>query len=222
MRNVAGSEVESPTGHHDVVDVRFPAPWIFEKRFKRLTGDALKLFLFGYGYSVFNEMEGRIPDDDLAEIPGVNLAAVQELAAVGLWTRDGDSWVLDRYDETQSSLAELAAASRARVLARDRKARQRSKEKSESDAHLKSRVTSEDRKGKDRTGVEVGNSSTARDPDEGWPPPAPVGAGFDPADDRKLGTDWPVTAVPGQRRDPEPPPQFVIFDRVNAKTNGQS
>ncbi|MCW6008704.1 hypothetical protein K1W54_29780 [Micromonospora sp. CPCC 205371] len=207
-------EVESPTGR-PVVDVRFPAPWIFEKRFKGLSGDATKLFLFGYGYSVFNELEGRIPDDDLPDIPGVNLACVQELERAGLWTRDGSGWLLARYSETQSTLAELAAAARARIAARDRKARQRVREKGEDDAGLMSRVTPQERRGKDRTGVEGGTPNTQQQADEGWPDVAPVGAGSGfSSPNVKDTSDWPGgRSIPGQRVD-DPPPKFGIFDRM--------
>lgn len=223
MHNVADSEVESPTGHHDVVDARFPERWLNDTRITRLSGDAFKLFGLGLMFAVANKREGFLYEDDLDDIKRIDRSRVFELEQAGLWERDGNGWRLDEYAETQTSLAELEASARARVLARDRKVRQRKRERAEDDdAGLKSRVTSQARTGQARTGVEEGTSSRDGDTDESWPSPAPVGAGFDLADDVKDGKDWPVVSVPGQRQEPDPPqasPSFAIIERMKAETD---
>lgn len=233
MHNVGSREVESPTGHHDVVDARFPERWLNDTRITRLSGDAFKLFGLGLIFAVANKREGFLYEDDLEDIKRVDRSRIFELEQAGLWKRDGNGWRLDEYSETQTSLAELEASARARVLARDRKVRQRKKERAEDEGAdgLMSRVTSQARPGQDRTGVEGGTPNTQQQADEGWPDVAPVGEGVDSPSAWNSGRtstrttafasggvkdreDWPVgAAIPAQPVDLEPQ-AFAIFDRM--------
>lgn len=217
MRNVADSEVESPTGHRDVVDARFPERWLNDKRIVRLSGDAFKLWGLAILYSVANRQEGFLHEGDLRYIHDVDVSRAFELEKAGLWKREGDGWWMAEYDDTQTSLAELDAAANARRAAREKKARQRARTKQDDGSNLLSPGTSQARTGQARTGVEGEPFQQQQDDDEGWPPATPVGAGFDLADDRNDKVDWPVVSVPGQRADPDPPkppPAFPIFDRM--------
>lgn len=159
-----------------------PERWITDTRFTRLSGDAFKLFAFGLLFAVANRREGLLHDDDLPDLPRVDLKRMAELEKAGLWTREGDGWRIAEYAGTQTSLAELEAMDRARILARDRKARQRQREKAEAESGQMSRVTSQARTGQARLGQanDKGTSHIEVNVKEGgdWPTPAVPGSGI--------------------------------------------
>lgn len=222
MRNVADSEVESPTGHRDVVDARFPERWLNDKRIVRLSGDAFKLWGLAILYSVANRQEGFLNEGDLRYIHDVDVSRVFELEKAGLWSREGGGWWMAEYEDTQTSLAELDAAANARRAAREKKARQRARTKQDGDPNLMSPGTSQARTGQARTGVEGEELLQQQTPNKAGRPTTPVGAGFDVGGDVKDTEDWPVAAVPGQRRDPDPPTPpatFAIIERMKAEAD---
>jgi hypothetical protein len=215
MHNVASREVESPTGHHDVVDARFPERWLNDKRIVRLSGDAFKLWGLGILYSVANRQEGFLHEGDLRYIHDVDASRAFELEKAGLWSRDGDGWQMAEYEDTQTSLAELDAAANARRAARDKKARQRARTKQADDSDLVSPGTPQARTGQARTGAEGEPSNTQQQSDEGWPEVTPVGAGSGfSSPNVKDSSDWPGSpSIPGQR--PESGrPSYAILDRM--------
>lgn len=183
-----------------VTDARYPERWLSDTRFTRLSGDAFKLFMLGLTFSVANRREGLLHDDDLPDIPRVDLQRIPELERAGLWTREGGGWRIAEYATTQTSLAELDAAERARVFARERKARQRQRERAESDSSQMSRVTSQDRPGQDRPGQ-------ANDIE---------GSRIEEINVKEEGAqEWPAVAVPGQAPAAEGSSNFPIFKRFS-------
>lgn len=224
MRNVADSEVESPTGHHDVVDARFPERWLNDKRITRLSGEAFKLFMFAMGWSVANKTDGALTEDDLEDVPRVDRSLSVDLEKAGLWRRQGNGWMITVFDGTQTPRAQLEALEAKRLHERDRAQRYRDRKKADPDAGGRHADDARDdiRTGQDRTGVEGEELLQQRDDDEVRSAAAPVGAGFDLAGDRNSSIEWPVAAVPGQRRDPDPPsppPSFAILGRMKAEAD---
>lgn len=174
-----------------VTDTRMPQRWISDTRFTRLSGDAFKLFTFGLMFSVANRREGLLLDDDLPDLPRVNLDRASELERAGLWVREGCGWRIAEHAATQTSIAELDAAERARIAARDRKARQRQRERDE-DSGLQSRVTSQARPGQERPGQAN---------DKG-------GSQIKEINVKDLG-DWPEVAKPGSPAAFEAPQRLI-------------
>lgn len=204
-----------------MVDARFPERWLNDKRITRLSGDAFKLFMFAMGWSVANRTDGAITEDDLEDVPRVDRSVSVDLEKAGLWRREGRGWMITVFDGTQTPRAQLEALEAKRLHERDRAQRYRDRKKSGPDESCRHADDARDdiRTGQDRPGVEGEELLQQRDGNEGWPVTAPVGAGFDLADDVNERKDWPVVSVPGQRADstPQPPPSFAIIERMKAE-----
>jgi hypothetical protein len=74
-----------------MTDARFPERWLNDRRVLRLPDDAFRLFVLSLAWSVANQTDGRIYDDDLALIPASSAGSGQ-LAKSGLWERVADYW----------------------------------------------------------------------------------------------------------------------------------
>ncbi len=107
-----------------MTDARFPERWLNDRRVLRLPDDAFRLFVLSLAWSVANQTDGRIYDEDLAMIPASPLGTGQ-LARVGLWERVADYWLITVFEETQSTRADLEHLAVQRRKARDRKRRER-------------------------------------------------------------------------------------------------
>ena len=138
-----------------MTDARLPERWLNDRRLARLSDAAFRLYVTALMWAVANRTEGLLAADDLPLMPRVDLGRVDELEKAGLWTRDQDGWLIAEFVETQTSNEQLAATARARLLARDRKARQRAREREEKNASSRDVTrdyTGQDRPGQDRPG----------------------------------------------------------------------
>lgn len=107
-----------------MTDARFPERWLNDRRVLRLPDDAFRLFVMSLAWSVANQTDGRIYDEDLALIPASTTGSGQ-LAKSGLWERVADYWLITVFEDTQTTRADLEALARGRRAARDKKRRQR-------------------------------------------------------------------------------------------------
>lgn len=115
-----------PIGVVPVTDARYPDRWLNDRRIRRLSDRAHRVFVTTLVWSVSNRTDGRIETEDLDELPTVPDRMVRdELVKSGLWRRDGADLVIAGFDETQTTAAELDRLARARAAARQKKARQR-------------------------------------------------------------------------------------------------
>ena len=106
-------------------DLRFPGRWLNDRRIMTLTGDDFKAFVTAGTWMVENRTDGYITPDDLDFIPRFNRTSVAHLVKAGLWTEDGDGWVMNEFIGTQTSKAEFDVLDNARRRDREKKARQR-------------------------------------------------------------------------------------------------
>jgi hypothetical protein len=109
-----------------MTDARFPERWLNDRRVLRLPDDAFRLFVLSLAWSVANQTDGRIYDDDLALIPA-SPAGSGQLAKSGLWERVADYWLITVFEETQTTRADLEHLAVQRRKARDRKRRERAR-----------------------------------------------------------------------------------------------
>jgi hypothetical protein len=109
-----------------MTDARFPERWLNDRRILRLPDDAFRLFALSLAWSVANQTDGRIYDDDLALIPA-SASGSGHLAKSGLWERVADYWQIAEFEETQTTRADLEHLAGQRRKARDRKRAERAR-----------------------------------------------------------------------------------------------
>ena len=102
-----------------MTDARFPERWLNDRRVLRLPDDAFRLFVVSLAWSVANQTDGRIYDDDLTLIPASARGSGQ-LAKAGLWERVADYWLITVFEETQTSRADMEVLANARRRQRDK------------------------------------------------------------------------------------------------------
>lgn len=107
-----------------MTDARFPERWLNDRRVLRLPDDAFRLFVLSLAWSVANQTDGRVYDDDLALIPA-SAAGSGQLAKAGLWERVADYWLITVFEETQTTSADLQVLANARRRQRDKMRRRR-------------------------------------------------------------------------------------------------
>ena len=107
-----------------MTDARFPERWLNDRRVLRLPDDAFRLFVVSLAWSVANQTDGRIYDDDLTLIPASARGSGQ-LAKAGLWERVADYWLITVFEETQTSRADMEVLANARRRQRDKMRRRR-------------------------------------------------------------------------------------------------
>jgi hypothetical protein len=108
-----------------VTDTRLPERFITDRRIRRLTDAAHRLYVNAMVWSVANRTDGVIYDDDLALIPDIDRDRADELIKAELWRRDRDRWLIVDYAATQTSKHELEVLENVRRRDREKKARQR-------------------------------------------------------------------------------------------------
>jgi hypothetical protein len=109
-----------------MTDARFPERWLNDRRILRLPDDAFRLFVLSLAWSVANQTDGRIYDDELPLIPA-SASGSGRLAKCGLWERVADHWLITVFEETQTTRADLEHLASQRRKARDRKRRERAR-----------------------------------------------------------------------------------------------
>jgi hypothetical protein len=62
-------------GGGGMTDARFPERWLNDRRVLRLPDDAFRLFVLSLAWSVANQTDGRIYDEDQALVPPARPAA---------------------------------------------------------------------------------------------------------------------------------------------------
>lgn len=147
-----------------MTDARMPDRWLNDRRVMRLSPEHFRSFVLALLWSVSNRTEGLIERDDVPLIPGMTREAAEVFVRAGLWSVHEAGWAVVDYAATQSSRAELEAAERRRVLARERKARQRERQRDqERDGDRdESRGVTRDSLGKARTGQASSSRSGER------------------------------------------------------------
>jgi hypothetical protein len=108
-----------------MTDTRFPERFITDRRIRRLSDPAHRLYVNAMVWSVVNRTDGVIYDDDLPLIPDVDQASADELIKAELWRRDKDRWRIVDFAATQTSKHELEVLENVRRREREKKARQR-------------------------------------------------------------------------------------------------
>jgi hypothetical protein len=110
-----------------MTDARFPERWLNDRRVLRLPDDAFRLFVMSLAWSVANQTDGRVYDDDLALIPA-SASGSGQLAKAGLWERVADYWLITVFEETQTTRDDLQVLANARRRKRDQMRRRRAAE----------------------------------------------------------------------------------------------
>lgn len=179
-----------------MTDARMPERLLVDRRFRRLSDSAFRLYWLATVWSVSNRTDGVICDNDLPELTalGVDVGLIPELvkAEPPLWRRDADCWLVVDFQRDQTSAHVLDVLDNVRRRDREKKARQRARTKgSGSDDPVSDDLvsdvvprdvprdmspgTTQDRTGqarkgslRDRTTAELGPSGT-RIPDD-WKP----------------------------------------------------
>ena len=157
-----------------MTDARFPERWLNDRRVLRLPDDAFRLFVLSLAWSVANQTDGRIYDDDLTLIPA-SASGSGQLAKSGLWERVADYWLITVFEETQTTRADLEHLAAQKRKARDRKRAQRARRARPVPRDVPRDVTSDStRPGQARTGVrrEDGEQRGCAGPDCPQPPRA--------------------------------------------------
>jgi hypothetical protein len=108
-----------------MTDTRFPERFITDRRIRRLSDTAYRLYVNAMVWSVVNRTDGVIYNDDLSLIPDVDQASAGELIKAELWRGDRDRWLIVDFAATQTSRDELEVLENARRREREKKARQR-------------------------------------------------------------------------------------------------
>lgn len=93
----------------------------------KATLSALGLFALGLSYSADNKTRGRLPEKwVLGRIVGDDQSAPSQLVEVGLWTKEGDEYVIHDYHDYNLTPEELEEV---RSGSRERKQKQRDSER---------------------------------------------------------------------------------------------
>jgi hypothetical protein len=152
-----------------VTDARFPERWLNDRRVRRLSDPAFRLYVISLTWSVSNRTDGVLYPDDLSLLADVDPARAGEMEKSELWRRVKDYWLITEFEDTQSTREQLEGLDRKRRLDRERKARQRARERS----NVTQDVTrdTKDRTGQDRTGA------VTREGEDDDPPDAAQGHG---------------------------------------------
>lgn len=108
-----------------MTDARHPEKWLNNRRFLLLSGDAYKLHSFLMMYAVSNRTDGKLTQQDLALVRGVDTGKVPELEAAELLKWSRGKWVLTEYRDTQTSKSALDALDNQRRRDREKKRRKR-------------------------------------------------------------------------------------------------
>lgn len=169
-----------------MTDARLPERWLNDRRMLRLSDAAFRLYATALMWSVSNRTDGVVAEDDLTLMLRVDPGRALELEKHDLWQRDGDGWLISDFADTQTSKAQLDGLDLKRQQDRERAARYRDRRKS--------RDSSRDDKGQDRTGkdrhLEEGSHTNDEEHDD-WPTPAIPGGGL-PSDDQPM-SPWAAT-----------------------------
>jgi len=109
-----------------MTDARFPERWLNDWRLQSVTPAAYRLFGNALMWAVSNRTDGRIASTALALIPKAAKEGAAELESVGLWLGDGeDGWLIDGFEDTQTTSADLDVLANARRRQRDKMRRRR-------------------------------------------------------------------------------------------------
>jgi hypothetical protein len=111
-----------------VTDARFPERWLNDRRLVRLPAEAFRFFMFSLAWSVANQTDGRVYEDDLFFIPGGDGGWPDRLVKADLWTRVADYWQIVPFEDTQTSKSDLQVLANARRRKRDQMRRKRAAE----------------------------------------------------------------------------------------------
>jgi hypothetical protein len=110
-----------------------PERLLVDRRFRRLSGDAFRLYWLAMVWSVSNRTDGIICDDDLPELTalGADIGLIPEIAKTDppLWRHHADCWLICDFERDQTSAHQLAVLDNMRRRAREKKARQRARKK---------------------------------------------------------------------------------------------
>ncbi|MET4157957.1 hypothetical protein [Agromyces sp. PvR057] len=106
-----------------MTDFRFPERWLLDRRFARLSADALAAYVTAGAWCVSNRTDGAMTRDDLSGIPRMTDALAAVLVAAALLAETPDGWHMLDFAETQTSRANLESAALAREA--DSQARKR-------------------------------------------------------------------------------------------------
>lgn len=109
-----------------------PVHWMHDYTMLKLTDHAWRAHDMLIMWTLSNGTDGLFPPDVADYAPKVTKDALNELYSAGLIQRSGDSWLLVRYEESQSSAAKIQASLENRRKAdRVRQARKRERDKEE-------------------------------------------------------------------------------------------
>ena len=166
-----------------MTDARYPERWLLDRRVTRLSDRAHRAFVVTLAYGVANRTDGVLLAADLRDLPRYVEEEVPALVEAGLVEAlpDGTGFVVAVFLETQTTRAELQAGDAARVMAREKKARQRAAARGESAVPKdvpEDRPGGQHRLGQDRPGQALVTGET----DQQAPSPSP----------------WPPVTVPGR------------------------
>jgi hypothetical protein len=112
-----------------MTDARFPERWLNDRRVRRLSDPAFRLFVISLTWSVSNRTDGVLYPDDLALLADVDPASAAEMEKSELWRREKDYWLIADFENTQTTREQLEGLDRKRRLDRERKARQRARDR---------------------------------------------------------------------------------------------
>ncbi len=108
-----------------MTDARFPDYRMHDARIQGLSADDFRAFMHALAWSAANRTDGVIRAENLSLIPRLDGDAVAVFVAAGLLAELHDGWLITDYLATQTTRAEFEAGDRARLKARERKAKQR-------------------------------------------------------------------------------------------------
>ncbi|MWV74719.1 hypothetical protein [Rathayibacter rathayi] len=109
-----------------MVDVRLPERWLNDRRILLLGAEDFRTYVIALMWAVANRTDGSVTREDLALMPRVSDGSVQRFTDLGLWTPDGQGWLIDDFSTTQTSKHDLEVLENARRRDREKKQRQRS------------------------------------------------------------------------------------------------
>jgi hypothetical protein len=116
-----------------MTDARMPERLLVDRRFRRLSDSAFRLYWLAMLWSVSNRTEGVICDDDLPDLTalGVDIGLIPDLAKTDppLWRHHADCWLICDYERDQTSAHVLDVMDNVRRAEREKKARQRARKK---------------------------------------------------------------------------------------------
>lgn len=112
-----------------MTDARIPERYLNDRRLNRLSDSDFRSYIMSLVWSVSNRTEGNLFADDLPLIPRFTSGAEVGIEESGLWRRNGQAWIIDRFEFDQSTNAQLEAADRTTLHNRERKRKQRARAK---------------------------------------------------------------------------------------------